>query len=145
MAKMFCILFYFPVYFLLWNSPVAALPQGPSQSSQLLSITATTPTISSATGETTLVSTTTSQSLSKPSQSSANATAENYHKCDFEKIQDFFDYATERLLNITVEVQNCPNLCLLTYGVGNPDLSGIGVSGFALSPLQHAAMMSLKN
>jgi hypothetical protein len=48
-------------------------------------------------------------------------------RCDFDTINDFFDYANENHLNITMEVQNCQNLCLLTYGVGNPDLSGIGM------------------
>lgn len=43
-------------------------------------------------------------------------------------MNDFFDYTKKNGLNITLEVQNCQNLCLLTYGVGNPDLSGIGVS-----------------
>ncbi|EAW25583.1 uncharacterized protein NFIA_044020 [Aspergillus fischeri NRRL 181] len=46
--------------------------------------------------------------------------------CNFGTINEFFDYANKNGLNITVEVQNCQNLCLLTYGVGNPDLSGIG-------------------
>jgi hypothetical protein len=48
-------------------------------------------------------------------------------ECDFESIQDFFEYAYEQKLNITAEVQNCQSLCLMTYGKGNPDLSGIGV------------------
>jgi hypothetical protein len=54
--------------------------------------------------------------------------AENGRKCDFNTMNDFFDYTKKNGLNITLEVQNCQNLCLLTYGVGNPDLSGIGVS-----------------
>lgn len=95
--------------------------------------------MSSATGGTAL-DPATSQDLPKPSQGSAstllaNGTDGNSHKCDFETIHDFFDYATERTLNITVEVQSCQNLCLLTYGVGNPDLSGIGVSVIVLSKL----------
>ena len=48
--------------------------------------------------------------------------------CDFRTIQEFFDYAHRNNLNITAEVQECQNLCLMTYGNGNPDLSGIGVS-----------------
>lgn len=52
---------------------------------------------------------------------------ETDRNCDFDKMDDFFRYAHKNGLNITVEVQNCQNLCLLTYGVGNPDLSGIGV------------------
>jgi hypothetical protein len=54
--------------------------------------------------------------------------AENEGTCDFETINDFFNYAGKNGLNITAEVQKCQNLCQLTYGVGNPDLSGIGVS-----------------
>lgn len=56
------------------------------------------------------------------------STVEDARNCDFNKIEDFFNYANKNGLNITAEVQNCQNLCLLTYGVGNPDLSGIGVS-----------------
>ncbi|KAL4861647.1 hypothetical protein BDV12DRAFT_190943 [Aspergillus spectabilis] len=52
---------------------------------------------------------------------------ENVRRCDFDNMNDFFDHANRNSLNITVEVQNCQNLCLLTYGVGNPDLSGIGM------------------
>jgi hypothetical protein len=58
---------------------------------------------------------------------------ENERTCDFDTMNDFFDYTKKNGLNITVEVQNCQNLCLLTYGVGNPDLSGIGVSKHKLS------------
>ncbi|KAL4907804.1 hypothetical protein BDW74DRAFT_148100 [Aspergillus multicolor] len=66
-----------------------------------------------------------SVSLSLPS-TTASSTG-NSSRCDFRSIDDFFDFATNNKLNITVEVQNCQNLCLLTYGVGNPDLSGIGM------------------
>jgi hypothetical protein len=64
------------------------------------------------------------------------STGEDDRNCDFDTMQDFFDYATENGLNITLEVQNCQNLCLLTYGVGNPDLSGIGVSVTPTNPLR---------
>lgn len=57
----------------------------------------------------------------------ASIPAEN-QECDFDSIQDFFDHAYKENLNITAEVQSCQNLCLLTYGTGSPDLSGIGVS-----------------
>ncbi|KAL4988822.1 hypothetical protein BDW68DRAFT_85123 [Aspergillus falconensis] len=60
-------------------------------------------------------------------QPTATSGAAVDRKCDFDSINDFFSYATKNGLNITVEVQNCQNLCLLTYGVGNPDLSGIGM------------------
>ncbi|KAF9888540.1 hypothetical protein FE257_008647 [Aspergillus nanangensis] len=52
---------------------------------------------------------------------------EKGRNCDFDSMSEFFDYANKNRLNITIEVQNCQNLCLLTYGVGNPDLSGIGM------------------
>lgn len=52
---------------------------------------------------------------------------DNERTCDFDTMNDFFDYTKKNGLNITVEVQNCQDLCLLTYGVGNPDLSGIGM------------------
>lgn len=54
-------------------------------------------------------------------------TLEGDRNCDFSTMDEFFSHAHQNGLNITVEVQNCQNLCLLTYGVGNPDLSGIGV------------------
>ncbi|OJJ08463.1 hypothetical protein ASPVEDRAFT_66429 [Aspergillus versicolor CBS 583.65] len=78
----------------------AALPQGVAPS-QALSVTSATPT------ETLVL--------------------EGDRNCDFNTMDDFFKYAHNNGLNITVEVQNCQNLCLLTYGVGNPDLSGIGM------------------
>ncbi|KAJ5501862.1 hypothetical protein N7463_004736 [Penicillium fimorum] len=51
----------------------------------------------------------------------------NGRTCDFDTMDDFFDHASKNGLNVTEEVQKCQNLCLLTYGVGNPDLSGIGM------------------
>jgi hypothetical protein len=48
--------------------------------------------------------------------------------CSFPDMQSFFTYALDHDLNLTAEVERCQNLCILTYGVGNPDLSGIGVS-----------------
>ncbi|KAL4900651.1 hypothetical protein BDW74DRAFT_188089 [Aspergillus multicolor] len=52
--------------------------------------------------------------------------ATEYH-CNFTKIHDFFVYATANGLNITAEVEECKELCPLTFGFGNPDLSGIGM------------------
>lgn len=51
-------------------------------------------------------------------------------ECDFDSIEEFFDYAYKEKLNITAEVVSCQNLCVMTYGKGNPDLSGIGVSAW---------------
>ncbi|OQE80886.1 hypothetical protein PENNAL_c0043G01427 [Penicillium nalgiovense] len=75
------------------------------------------------------------QGIITPSSVSSATTAtpagpsvvENERTCDFHTMNDFFDYTKNNGLNITLEVQNCQNLCLLTYGVGNPDLSGIGM------------------
>ncbi|KAK1758859.1 hypothetical protein QBC47DRAFT_409683 [Echria macrotheca] len=47
--------------------------------------------------------------------------------CSFPDMQSFFTYALDHGLNLTAEVERCQNLCILTYGVGNPDLSGIGM------------------
>jgi hypothetical protein len=63
-----------------------------------------------------------------PAMPTEMSVVEDDRRCGFDTINDFFDYANKNRLNITMEVQNCQNLCLLTYGVGNPDLSGIGVS-----------------
>lgn len=98
---MLLLLHYFVAYALLHLQGAAALPQGITPS-EVSSLTSATPT--------------------------GTSVVDNERTCDFNKIDDFFDYANRNGLNITVEVQNCQNLCLLTYGVGNPDLSGIGVS-----------------
>ncbi|KAH8900515.1 hypothetical protein GQ53DRAFT_776313 [Thozetella sp. PMI_491] len=47
--------------------------------------------------------------------------------CNFQSIEDFFDYTFEHHLNITEAIESCQNLCILLYGHGNPDLSGIGM------------------
>ncbi|KAL4747400.1 hypothetical protein BDW72DRAFT_206490 [Aspergillus terricola var. indicus] len=74
--------------------------------------------------------TTTSEvaSVAGPQPTAETSSVAEERRCDFDSINDFFSYATENGLNITVEVQNCQNLCLLTYGTGNPDLSGIGTA-----------------
>lgn len=63
----------------------------------------------------------------------ANLTDTSTSQCNFTTIENFFDYATEHSLNITAQIEHCPDLCLLTFGIGNPDLSGIGVSGPPIS------------
>ncbi|KAL3477015.1 hypothetical protein BJX99DRAFT_270169 [Aspergillus californicus] len=92
---------YLVAYALLCSQHAVALPQGVSPSDV----------------------TSTSTAAPTPAESGV----EDVRNCDFDNMNDFFDYATNNNLNITVEVQNCQNLCLLTYGVGNPDLSGIGM------------------
>ncbi|KAL2815419.1 hypothetical protein BDW59DRAFT_176170 [Aspergillus cavernicola] len=94
-------LHYLVAYALLHLQHAAALPQGTSPS-EVSSVTTATPT-------------------------TGTSIVEDDRNCDFDTMDDFFDYATKNGLNITVEIQNCQNLCLLTYGVGNPDLSGIGM------------------
>ncbi|KAL4886209.1 hypothetical protein BJY04DRAFT_213741 [Aspergillus karnatakaensis] len=70
------------------------------------------------------VSTATTTSLAENDPDTSTASERN---CTFKTIDDFFDHANSNGLNITAEVQNCQNLCVLTYGTGNPDLSGIGM------------------
>jgi hypothetical protein len=115
-------MYYFLAHLLLWPSLAAALPQVVSQSSQAYLTAAASPTESPTIQNTT--STSTTLQTSTPTDNASNASS---HKCDFDSMQNFFDYSAERGLDITIEVQNCQNLCLLVYGVGNPDLSGIGV------------------
>lgn len=93
------LLHYLAAYALLYLQGAGALPQRVSPSEVSSALTAT---------------------------STGTSIREN-RTCDFGTINEFFDYANKNGLNITVEVQNCQNLCLLTYGVGNPDLSGIGM------------------
>ncbi|KAJ6181591.1 hypothetical protein N7485_000233 [Penicillium canescens] len=97
---MLLLLHYLVAYALLHLQGAAALPQGMTPS-EVSSVTSATPT--------------------------GTSVVEKERACDFNTINDFFVYANKNGLNITVEVQKCQNLCLLTYGVGNPDLSGIGM------------------
>ncbi|KGO45933.1 hypothetical protein PEXP_018130 [Penicillium expansum] len=97
---MLFLLHYIVAYTLLFLHGAAALPQGMTPSK-----------ISSATSATPI----------------GTSVLEKERTCDFDTMNEFFDYTKNNGLNITVEVQNCQNLCLLTYGVGNPDLSGIGM------------------
>ncbi|KAJ5963199.1 uncharacterized protein N7479_003075 [Penicillium vulpinum] len=94
------LLHYMLAYAMLYLQGATALPQGITPS-EVSSVTSATPT--------------------------GNFVMENERTCEFDTMSDFFDYTNRNGLNITVEVQNCQNLCLLTYGVGNPDLSGIGM------------------
>jgi hypothetical protein len=58
-----------------------------------------------------------------------NGTAANGNAtCVFSSISQVLYDAEIGSLNITKVVQICPNICLLAYGTGNPDLSGVGVS-----------------
>ncbi|KAJ5193878.1 hypothetical protein N7491_001209 [Penicillium cf. griseofulvum] len=98
------LLHYLVGYALLYLQGAAALPQGITSSdtsNDVSNVTSATPT--------------------------GTSTVDDGRHCDFTKMEDFFHHANKNGLNITVEVQKCQNLCLLTYGVGNPDLSGIGM------------------
>ncbi|OQE36163.1 hypothetical protein PENCOP_c012G03241 [Penicillium coprophilum] len=97
---MLLLLHYLVAYALLHLQDVAALPQG-IPTSDVSSVTSAIPT--------------------------GTYAVDNRTICEFDAINDFFTHANKNGLNITVEVQKCQNLCLLTYGVGNPDLSGIGM------------------
>jgi hypothetical protein len=57
----------------------------------------------------------------------SNITSGGDVSCNFTDIQDFFDQTIQNGGNITQQIELCPNLCILTFGAGNPDLSGIGV------------------
>ncbi|PMD54129.1 uncharacterized protein K444DRAFT_667755 [Hyaloscypha bicolor E] len=46
----------------------------------------------------------------------------------FSSLTDLVVAATRAQINITLEVQKCPGLCLLAWGTGNPDLSGVGTN-----------------
>ncbi|MCJ1444364.1 MAG: hypothetical protein MMC23_004866 [Stictis urceolatum] len=46
----------------------------------------------------------------------------------FTALTDFLGAIREGNLNITKQIEECPDLCGLTWGSGNPDLSGIGAS-----------------
>lgn len=48
--------------------------------------------------------------------------------CNFTTFEDAVNLAEDGKVNATRLVETCPHVCALVYGVGNPDLSGIGVS-----------------
>jgi hypothetical protein len=48
--------------------------------------------------------------------------------CNFTDLLTFFAHAHANNLNIAKEMEICQNLCILTFGAGNPDLSGVGVT-----------------
>ena len=52
----------------------------------------------------------------------------NSTACLFSSINQVLHKAETSGLNITTTIQNCPDICTLAWGTGNPDLSGIGVS-----------------
>lgn len=45
----------------------------------------------------------------------------------FDSLTDLLGQVQSQNLNITIQIQQCPDLCGLAWGAGNPDLSGIGV------------------
>ncbi|KAF2093111.1 hypothetical protein NA57DRAFT_81791 [Rhizodiscina lignyota] len=47
--------------------------------------------------------------------------------CNFTSVGEVFTTANATNQSVTGIVQKCPDVCALTWGVGNPDLSGIGV------------------
>jgi len=58
----------------------------------------------------------------------ATANGSDTYSCSFSSIYQVLAKADQGILNITQVVQSCQNICSLAWGVGNPDLSGIGVS-----------------
>lgn len=47
--------------------------------------------------------------------------------CNASTIDNFLDQAIADGLNVTETLIICPSVCNLAWGVGNPDISGIGV------------------
>lgn len=45
----------------------------------------------------------------------------------FESLTDILTYSNPAEQNLTSLTTQCPELCLLIWGEGNPDLTGIGV------------------
>ena len=56
-----------------------------------------------------------------------NTTANGNLTCSFSSISQVLYNTETGNLNITNTIQSCPNICTLAWGIGNPDLSGIGV------------------
>jgi hypothetical protein len=55
--------------------------------------------------------------------------------CDaITSLTDLLTQAKDGVLNIENEIQRCPAVCEVAWGPGNPDLSGIGVSGLRMDP-----------
>ena len=50
--------------------------------------------------------------------------------CDFDDITSLVGHIVHEWAgyNLSLLVQTCPDTCILVYGSGNPDISGIGVS-----------------
>ncbi|KAF9530935.1 hypothetical protein CPB83DRAFT_849898 [Crepidotus variabilis] len=48
--------------------------------------------------------------------------------CAISSINDLLSQANANQLNITTTVSQCPDICALAWGNGNPDLSGIGAN-----------------
>jgi len=93
-------------FFLLCFTPIQALESSTS-SPALPSQTATITTL-------------------PPAQASSNDT----NPCDFSDRSALLDRVVSdwQGYNISLLVEKCPNICVLIYGDGNPDVSGIGVS-----------------
>jgi len=56
-------------------------------------------------------------------QTTANSTA----PCELKTLSDVLWHAVEHNYNITYLTIECPEICSLSWGTGNADLSGIGV------------------
>lgn len=67
----------------------------------------------------------------------AAETSEAEEPCQFSDVQQLVDHlntfstkaqdSNPQRDRINILVQECNNICVLVYGIGNPDLSGIGV------------------
>jgi len=52
----------------------------------------------------------------------------NTTQCSFSSINDVITQANQGLLDIATTAAVCQNICQLAWGVGNPDLSGVGTN-----------------
>jgi len=58
-----------------------------------------------------------------------NTTLKNTLACSsFISLTDLLSQVQAAHINLTIQVRDCPDLCSLAWGSGNPDLSGVGVS-----------------
>jgi hypothetical protein len=70
------------------------------------------------------------QTASTTTLPAAQPSGNNANPCDFTDRWSMIDRVLSdwQGYNISLLVSTCPNVCVLIYGDGNPDVSGIGVS-----------------
>jgi hypothetical protein len=74
--------------------------------------------------------------LVPPRRSATNVMAQNSTSlCTFSTLEDAYKAIQSTATSVEDLVNQCPNVCTLAYGNGNPDLSGLGVRN--ILPLYH--------